>query len=176
MAAAAPKSLDEADFGDLSAAPASSGDQDLWDPHAPLQSSPPAAEDSLWSAGGNGSKQPELVSTKAELANLESFGEADRSPSGLDIDDAAMAARKAAKPKAEEGWMTSEPTGSLPVPQSPAGNIAAQLQAIPPEKLEQIVREVAKQILQPILERIAWEVVPDLAEDIIKDEIKRLTQ
>jgi hypothetical protein len=53
---------------------------------------------------------------------------------------------------------------------------ATAIAAIPPEKLEQIVREVVAKALQPIIEKIAWEVVPDLAEDIIRDEIKRLTK
>lgn len=169
----APSAINENDFSDLSSTPAASGDPDLWGDAAPVQTAP---DPNLWTStgntDGNGVKSPEIVTNKAELANLERF-EMDSSPSGLEVDHAA--AKKPAPRTGDE--MTSEPTGEIPREGGiPTGAIHAAIKDIPQEKLEQIVREVAREILKPILERIAWEVVPDLAEDIIKDEIKRLTQ
>lgn len=154
-----PKST-ETDFSDLAAAPAASGDQDLWG-DAPVGGQQQiSAESDLW-GGGNGAGAatsapgPEIVTNAAELANLERFDAPDSAPSGLDLDTPA--------PRTATG---------APVD---AAMLAEAVRALPPEKLEAIVREAAREILKPIIEKIAWEVVPDLAEDIIKDELKRLT-
>ena len=158
--------IDETDFGDISGTPAASGDQTLWG-DTPMEASAGAGAD-MWGGGGgaNGSEPEgdhpgggmEMVRTAAELANLEKFSGGDDSPSGLELDAEAP---KAAPRKGDENLVSQDPS--------------AVLNAMPPEKLEALVREVVRQAIQPIIEKIAWEVVPDLAEDIIKDEIKRLT-
>jgi len=208
MAAAAP--IDEADFGELSSAPAASGDSSLWG-DAPVGQL--AADDPLW--GGAGPDTPtngapaalmpipamspiptsnggvpmidddpmDMVTNPAEMANLDKF-HGDDSPSGLDLDGDAPRAR----PRAGDDQLSTGPVPGAPIPtitSAPAQvaatvgvnpDLASAIALLPPEKLEQIVREAIAAALKPIIEKIAWEVVPDLAEDLIKDEIKRLTQ
>ncbi|HVO31882.1 MAG TPA: hypothetical protein VMV18_14145, partial [bacterium] len=201
VAARAPV-IDETDFGELSAAPAASGDQDLWGNDAPLATSAP--DENLWSSGGEKTPpppatgvpmvsappadfmhpdEPQFVTNAAELANIEKF-DGDGAPSGLDLDDAVPRGPKVRPgddnlegniPVVPPGLaMTHEPTGEVPLPAGAPGTAGTAVN-IPPEKLEAIVREVVQKMIGPILEKIAWEVVPDLAEDIIRDELKRLT-
>jgi CheY-like chemotaxis protein len=180
-------SIDEADFGDLSGAPAASGDQDLWGGEVPLTH---PTDENLWveptpnpatNGGSPGLLEvppemqeetvhedtPQFVTNAAELANLEHFA-ADASPSGLDLDDTVRT-----PPRREEARREEAPREEAPPPAAPSAavDLAAQ---ITPEKLEAAVRDAVARLIGPILEKIAWEVVPDLAEDIIRDEIKRL--
>ena len=201
MAAAA---IDEADFGELSSAPAASGDSSLWG-DAPVGQL--AADDPLW--GGASPETPtngapagmmpipsanggvpmidddpmDMVTNPAEMANLDKF-HGDDSPSGLDLDGDAPRAR----PRPGDDQLSTGPVPGAPIPTITSAppqvaatvgvnpDLASAIAMLPPEKLEQIVREAVAAALKPIIERIAWEVVPDLAEDLIKDEIKRLTQ
>ena len=180
-------SVNEADFGELSGAPAASGDSSLWG-DAPMAGPADAVDDpNMWGGVGstpaNGSPAAannggmEMVRTAAELANIEKFGGGDDSPSGLELDGDAP---KAAPRKGDDNLSTGPVGGGGASAGGSGGAIppeaAAAIASLPPEKLEQIVREVVRAAIQPIVEKIAWEVVPDLAEDIIRDEIKRLTQ
>lgn len=186
--------IDETDFGDLSAQPAASGDQDLWGGEAPLAPGGIAADDAMWSQEDPAETTPNpnsaplmtfehpettasdpspFVMNPAEMANLEKFSVDDAAPSGLDLDESVP--RQAPKRSGDENLKHTSELIATDLPPMAAPSAADIAAAISPEKLEAIVREVVAKMIGPILEKIAWEVVPDLAEDIIKDELKRLT-
>lgn len=49
---------------------------------------------------------------------------------------------------------------------------APELEAMPREKLEEVIRKVSREVI----EEIAWEIIPDMAEEMIREEIRKIKE
>jgi hypothetical protein len=73
-------------------------------------------------------------------------------------------------PRAAPKASPAAPAPSAPKKPSAAGQLGANLAALDPMHVEEILR----QEVRTVLEQIAWKIIPDVAERVVREELQKL--